>query len=100
MTQHQPPPPLFRRDDPATSREAAEHMARSGRIKAAQADTLNHVRRHPGLTATELAHRVGLFDPRVLNRRLPELERLGLVVRGEARPCRVTGRRAATWGAA
>lgn len=88
---------LFRKTDPDTSREAAEHVVRTGRLKAAQGDALRWVREHPGLTATELAHRVGVFDPRVLNRRLPELERMDLVVRGEPRTCTVTGRRAAVW---
>ena len=99
MSYQDNPPPLFRSTDPATSREAAEHIIKTGRLKAAQGDALRWVRQHPGHTATELAHAVGVFDPRVLNRRLPELEQMGLVIRCEARPCRVTGRRAAVWEA-
>lgn len=95
-----PVPPLWRTTDPETSKEAGRHMVSSGRLKKAQGDALRWVREHPGRTATELAHAVGVFDPRVLNRRLPELERLGLVKRGEPRPCRVTSRRAAVWWAA
>ena len=66
-------------------------------IGALQAAALALVTKHPGLTATELAHADGQGDPRVLNRRLPELEKAGLVMRGEVRRCERTGRRAATW---
>jgi DNA-binding MarR family transcriptional regulator len=51
----------------------------------------------PGHTATELARKMGVMDPRTPNRRLPELERAGLVRRGPRRLCRVTNTKAATW---
>jgi DNA-binding MarR family transcriptional regulator len=78
------PPPLWRNTDPETSREAGVHMLAGGQ-KAMQAKALQAVRDHPGATATELAEAAGIGDPRKLNRRLPELERAGLVERGETR---------------
>lgn len=96
MSHHTPTPPLFRRNDPATSREAGEHMIESGKLAEAQSRVLEMVRRAPGLTSLMLAEVAGEWDPRVINRRLPELERLGLVRRGEAKR-QGTGRRAVTW---
>jgi DNA-binding MarR family transcriptional regulator len=88
---------LARTSDPATSKAAARHIV--GRLKARQSAALQAVRDWPGQTATELAEACGIFDPRIFNRRLPELEKLGMVERGPARGCRVTGRLAATWKA-
>jgi len=53
----------------------------------------------PCKTARELATVSPLCaeDPRVLNRRLSEVEKQGLLVRGPTRRCEVTGRKAATW---
>lgn len=97
MSHHRPTPPLFRRTDPATSREAGEHMLKSGKLAEAQQRVLEMVRRSPGLTSLMLAEVAGEWDPRVINRRLPELERLGLVRRGDPRIQGKTGRRAVTW---
>ncbi len=89
------PAPLARTTDPGTShaaaREIVPHLA-GLRLAAVEA-----VGRHPGLTATELSRAEGITDPRVLNRRLGECESMGLVRRGPARVCSVTGRSAATW---
>ena len=98
MSHHTPTPPLFRRTDPATSREAAAHMVETGKLGEAQQRVLALVRRSPGLTALMLAEVAGEWDPRVINRRLPELERLGLIRRGEPKR-QGTGRRAVTWWA-
>ena len=54
------------------------------------------VRGHPGLTSDELAEAVGMQRHQPA-RRLPELERMGLVRKGEARPSRLSGRRGVTW---
>lgn len=89
------PNPLARTADPTTSHDAARGIVpHLGALQQAAADA---VRRWPGRTATELAVNAGHPDPRVFNRRLGECERLGTVRRGEARACRATNRRAATW---
>ena len=86
---------LARATDPATSHEAARHA--EGRLGLYQWEALQSCRAHPGMTATEMARARGWDDPRVINRRLGELERLGMVRAGEPRSCAVTGRRAMTW---
>lgn len=84
-----------RSTDPGTSHRAAEEIRSSlGELIHTAA---NLVSRYPGSTATELAQHGGYPDPRVINRRLSEAEKVGLIRRGEARICRVTGRRALTW---
>jgi hypothetical protein len=86
---------LARRHDPATSKAGAVDAALS--LAKLQRDALEIVKRHPGMTSTEMADAEGMFDPRKINRRLGELETLGLVDRCEPRPCKITGRLAATW---
>jgi hypothetical protein len=88
---------LSRKPDPKTSHEAAEYMTESGELGAAQAFTLELVRANPSQTNSELALLAGLRDGRKTGRRLPELERLGLIVREPARRCSVTNRNAHTW---
>ena len=51
---------------------------------------------HPDKTSNELAALAGK-DPRVINRRLCEVERRGLVIHGPRRICNVTGRVCLTW---
>jgi hypothetical protein len=51
------------------------------------------------VTSAELASTGGL-DRYMVARRLPDLNRDGLVSRGQARRCAITGRWAITWGAA
>lgn len=82
--------PLARRTDPETSKAAARAVAAT--LGARQRYALDVVRRYGGLTATEMSQREGIGDPRVLNRRLSELAVLGLVSRGVARRCTVTGK--------
>ena len=89
--------PIARATDPAPSHEAAEYMNATGKRKKQQQLALDLVRRHPGLTADELAMYGGRLDRYMLNRRLPELETAELVERGPARPSSITGRNASTW---
>ena len=86
---------LRRNTDPETSADAARHVAT--RLGDIQRWVLNIVKEWPGCTASELADAKGIGDIRQINRRLPELEALGRVRRGEARDCQMTGRKAATW---
>ena len=86
---------LVRHGHPDTSREAAETFAPKQR--QSQMRALGYVSENPGSTANELAKVAGDRDIRKIGRRLPELERFGLVRRGEPRPCKVTNRNASTW---
>ena len=88
--------PLCHRHDPQTSQQAAERLRESGRLGAQQRAVLEALRRCNGATHAELGAFMGLhwLTPA---RRLPELERAGLVRKGEPRICRVKGSRCTTW---
>lgn len=86
---------LARRADPESSQESAEEILR--RLGQRQRHALECVRKKPGLTQLELGREFPSSDPRAVGRRLNELEREGLLVRGEARKCSVSGKRAQTW---
>lgn len=86
---------LARRCDPKTSRESARYAAQH--LGDWQQRALEAVRGCSGGTASEIAASIGEATNHQLSRRLPELERAGLVVRGEARECSVTHRSAAIW---
>jgi hypothetical protein len=87
--------PLARKTDPGTSWAAAREIQPdlSGLRRRAAA----LVTKYPGRIARELSELAGDGDPRTLNRRLGEVERTGLVRRGVARRCAVTGKLCATW---
>lgn len=89
-----------RRTDPETSREAAEAVHSDGSLTAARMAVLQALRRFPGSTSRELSERAGL-DRHDVARRLPELERLGFVQKGEPRVCSASAKRlrAVTWQA-
>ncbi len=87
-----------RRTDPDTSRIAADQAERSGLIGRQQHEVLALVRSHPGRTSAELGQLLGGQDARfIVARRLPELERLGVVRRGDKRVCHAHGTMAGTW---
>jgi len=88
------PAKLARTSDPATSHEAATHMAT--RLGEAQEWALGVLRANPGKTSNELD---GIAEtPRGdVRKRLPELERAGLAYRDGVRVCGVTGFKAAVW---
>jgi len=87
--------PLSRRGHPNTSQEAAQYM--QSKLRATQLYALRMVRENPGKTANELSVIANERDNRKIGRRLPELERMGLIIRKEPRPCEVTGRNATVW---
>lgn len=89
---------LARRTDPENSHLAARAIVADGTLGDQQDFVLDVVRRHPNLTAQELA-RAGETTRDVTTRRLPELERVGKVERCPSRTCRITGRKAAVWRA-
>jgi len=86
---------MARRTDPVTSHLGAASIVES--LGDVQTWVLGLLRQHPGTTSSELAQACGVGDIRKINRRLPELERLGKVRRGEMRKCNITGRMAQPW---
>lgn len=99
-------PPLARRDDPDTSKTAADRISFSGKLDGERAKTLKLVRRYPGHTAVELSQLSrGELDRYQLNKRLAELRnRVPALVDNGAqnhrlskRPCRLTGNPALLW---
>jgi CRP-like cAMP-binding protein len=96
LTAPRPRNPIARKHDPDTSKQAAEAITASGK-RDAQAKAVHlAVRGYRGHTSAELAKLCG-YDRHMVARRLPELERLGLVQKGEARACSTTGKSATTW---
>lgn len=89
------PEALARADDPETSKEAARSVA--GIVSELCEWAARCVRQSPGKTQRELGAIYCPTDPRRIGRRLAECEALGVVRRGEPRPCSVSGRRAETW---
>ena len=87
---------LARRTDPISSQLAGEAIADSDLRRSQQAQTVRLVHSWPGATSRELAEKSGL-DRYVLARRLPEVERQGLIQRGPFKRCEISGRPALTW---
>lgn len=87
---------MARRTDPAPSHAAARHMIDSGKLTDQQQKAFDLVKRFPGCTSDELAEK-GDIDRYQLARRLPELERDGLVWKGDERVSTVGGRMGCTW---
>lgn len=86
---------LARASDPETSHEAAQAIVASvGELQRWAAEC---VAKSPGKTARELAAIYCPQDPKRIDRRLGECEKLGMVRRGEVRKCNRSGRSAATW---
>ena len=81
--------PTHRLNDPWTSTQPVAHKPRLKEV------VLNTVEDHPGITAGE----IGDKHPRMpgLWKRLPELERDGLIFRGEPRVYDGSGKYQATW---
>lgn len=90
------PRAMYRTTDPATSREAANHVDRTGKAKSQRLACLTEVKRCPGQTAAEIAHQLGL-ERHAPSRRLPQLEEQGLVEKGPPRTCKIQGTRSVTW---
>ena len=89
---------LARASDPETSRLAADELTRSGARSSQKGKVLwclSHM--HGPRTSAEVAL-IWLLDRYMVARRLPDLERDGLVVKHDARECAVSGRQAVTWG--
>jgi hypothetical protein len=89
--------PLARKTDPGTSWAAARAVEDSCELAGLRRRAVELVTQNPGRIARELSSLAGDSDPRTLNRRLGEVEDMGLVRRGEARRCAVTNKLCATW---
>jgi DNA-binding MarR family transcriptional regulator len=92
MREYMPPPvreqpPMARRTDPLSSHAAADRMQESGAAESQRRKALEAVKEYPGSTSKELAERCHL-DRYMLARRLPELSRMGLIVRVERKDAR------------
>jgi hypothetical protein len=88
--------PIYRSDDPSSSRSAAEEVTGSGRRQRQIETVLALVRAYPGKTSLELAL-LGGVDRYIIARRLPELEEASLVTRGSVRLCTSGNRPALSW---
>jgi predicted ArsR family transcriptional regulator len=85
-----------RREDPATSHEAAQGVESSGKAHDQRSLCLERVKRCPGETAAEIAAALHI-ERHIPSRRLPELRDAGLVKNGTSRVCGVMGRQSMTW---
>lgn len=88
--------PLVRRSDPDTSHEAARRVTRSGTRADHLSRVVAAVKAHAGKTSAELALLTGL-ERHEAARRTSDGEREGLLRKGPARKCSVSGRAAVTW---
>ena len=88
--------PRSHRHDPQTSREAARKLMESGKLKGQRKVVFDALHKCDGVTHAELGALMGVhwLTPA---RRLPELERMGLVAKGQPRLCRVKHSRCTTW---
>src|ERR1700734_2798043 len=92
--------PLARSSDPVTSHLAAAEFIRSGRRANQKRELLAWMRQQGRpLTSAEIARDSGM-DRHGVARRLPDLERDGLVRRCPIRQCVAMGTPAITWVAA
>jgi hypothetical protein len=87
---------LFRRTDPATSREAAERVTAIGSRADHIGRIVRAVRARPGRTSAELAQLTGL-ERHEAARRTADAEHQGSIHKGPPRVCSVGGRSAVTW---
>jgi hypothetical protein len=91
--------PLARPSHPQTSHDAADEFRDCGQHAADMAAALAAVKRHPGCTAAEIEAREGTRDGKIRKRLAALADTHGLIRRGTARTCGVTGKTAQTWEA-
>jgi hypothetical protein len=88
---------LHHKDDPATSREAAEAVVVSGKKDSQKKAVYEALKRWNGSTSAELAAIMDI-ERHIPARRLSELADVdGVIRRGKARFCAVTRNRCVTW---
>lgn len=94
--------PLSARNDPDTSREAEEKLVSSGEQERQMRAVEAVLAENPGSTSRELGALGKLInnpdvERYIFARRLPDLAKRKRAVRGEKRPCRITGENCVTW---
>ena len=87
---------LRRTTDPVSSHAAARELVESGHHGKQCTGVLYALVDNPGVTSRELADISGI-DLAILFRRLPDLEKHGVVSRGTIRKCKKGNRLATTW---
>jgi len=87
---------LRRSSDPFPSHAAARELVESGHHGKQCTGVLLALVDNPGVTSRELADICGI-DLAVIFRRLPDLEKGGVVSRGTIRKCKSGHRLASTW---
>lgn len=85
-----------RTQDPQTSHDAAEWMEEDGKCDGMRAIVFGMIQQHPKHTAGEIAAVEGVPREKIA-KRFRELERLGAIRAGVARPCKISGRPCLTW---
>lgn len=90
---------LRRNTDPSTSDKSARELS-PDKLRGMRLRAWSLVKKYPDKTATELADLAGDRCTRRVGKRLPELEKMGWVVRSGVRKCTVTGKDCCTWRAA
>lgn len=87
-----------RNTDPLSSHLAEDDVTRSGERQRQCDMVLAVVTANPGMTSKELTrYAPPSTDRYTFSRRLPDLEKKGLVQRGEMRKCSVGGKLSVTW---
>lgn len=89
-------PPISRSSDPISSKLTEKEITKSGIRKNQQTRVRDMVRSVPGSTSKELAD---FFNENrhMVARRLPEIEKLGIIRKGSIRQCSIGKRAAVTW---
>jgi len=96
---------LSRNTDPETSHLAEEVLKRSGRQAERLKMVFALVKKNPGRTSSELGYLMAQAHPDLPaltcydspHKRLPDLEKLKLVRKGDTKTCPVTKRTCLTW---
>lgn len=89
-------PPAARNTDPFTSHLSSAEITNSGQRTSQSILVSQLVADAPGKTSQELAH-MSNNDRHMIARRLPDAERFGWVMRGPAKTCSITNKKALTW---
>ncbi len=98
--------PIARNTHPETSHQAAEYMNKSGKRQKQIEECVEYVLFWPRCTSRELeykstwsmhAFKLRKLTHEQLHKRLPDAVTAGLIKKGPARKCTITGRMACVW---
>jgi predicted HTH transcriptional regulator len=87
---------IARNSDPATSHQAAAEITADGSRDSMCETAYKLLKANPGSTAKELDKLAGANDGQI-RKRLSDLAKAKLAVKGAARKCGVSGKSAQTW---